>query len=367
MTDRAGVSSPRAAGDVPRAPFGATAGGEAVEVFTLRNAAGMEVRFINYGGIILSLTAPDRNGRFADVTLGYGALEPYFENPGYLGAIIGRYANRIGGARFELDGHEYDLPPNDPPNHLHGGPCGFHKVLWTVAPFQRPGEQGAVLTHVSPDGDQGYPGRLIARVTYTLTDANELAFDFHATTERATPVCLTQHAYFNLAGHDAGSILDHELELSAAAFTPVDAGCIPTGEIRPVAGTPLDFTRATRVGERIETPDEQLRNAHGYDHNFVVGEGGALARAALLRDPASGRVLEIRTTEPGIQFYSGNWLAGGPPAKHGRPYGRREGLALETQHFPDSPNKPGFPSVILRPGEELRSRTVYRFTTDRMP
>lgn len=353
---------------IPREAFGTTPEGEAVEAFTLRNSAGMEVRFMSYGGIILSLTAPDRHGTFADITLGYDSLEPYFQNSAFLGAIIGRYCNRIGGARFELDGREYRLPPNDPPNHLHGGPKGFHKVVWAVEPFVRENEQGASLTYLSPDGDQGYPGRLSARVTYTLTNANELVFDFHATTERATHVGLTQHAYYNLAGHDAGSILDHELELSAAAFTPIDAGCIPTGEIRPVAGTPLDFRHPKRVGERIDLSDEQLENARGYDHNFVL-DGGArgLARAARLREPASGRVLEISTTEPGIQFYSGNWLAGGPSAKHGRPYGRREGLALETQHFPDSPNQPAFPSTILRPGQEYRSRTVYRYTTDLTP
>ncbi len=357
---------PAAPGARPNgAPFGTTPEGENVEAFTLRNAAGMEVRFISYGGIILSRTAPDREGRFADITLGYDTLEPYLQNSGYLGAIIGRYCNRIGGARFELDGIEYTLPANDPPNHLHGGPHGFHKVVWSVEPFERGGEQGAVLTHVSPDGDQGYPGRVLARVTYTLTAANELVFDFHATTDRATPVCLTQHAYYNLAGHDAGPILDHELELSASAFTPVDPGCIPTGEIRAIAGTPLDFTRSTRIGERIETPDEQLANAHGYDHNFVLdGWGRGLARAARLHEPASGRVIEVSTTEPGIQFYSGTWLAGGPPAKHGQPYARRSGLALETQHFPDSPNKPQFPGVILRPGQEYRSRTVYRYTTE---
>src|SRR5512133_3730978 len=334
-----------------------------METFTLANERGMEVRFIAYGGIIVSVRVPDRNGVFADVTPGYDSLEAYEQDGRYFGALIGRYANRIGGARFSLDGVEYALTPNERGNQLHGGPGGFHRVTWRVAPFRNP-RAGAVLSHRSDDGDQGFPGTLDVRVTYRLTQANELIVDYEAATDAPTPLTMTQHAYFNLAGHDAGNICDHELTLFATHFTPVDAELIPTGEVRSVAGTPFDFTTPHRIGDRIEERDEQLRVGYGYDHNFVLDERATEEPviAARLCDPNSGRVMEIFTTEPGIQFYSGSGLEGGSVGKGGHAYTRNAALALETQHFPDSPNHPEFPSTILRPGELYRSRTMYRFS-----
>ncbi len=347
--------------------FGTMPDGRPVDVVTLTNAHGVEVSFIALGGIITSIRVPDRRGVFADVTLGYDTLADYLLNPPFFGALIGRYANRIAGGRFTLDGREYHLPRNDGPNTLHAGPHGFHAVLWGVRPFERPGEVGAALEYTSPAGEAGFPGELQTLVHYTLTDRDELVVDYHATTTEATPVNLTQHAYFNLAGAGPGSILGHELELAAEAFTPVDATLIPTGEIRPVAGTPFDFRRPVAIGARIDASDEQLRLGSGYDHNFVLPARPAPGPelAARVRDPESGRTLQVLTTEPGIQFYSGNHLGkGGPAGKHGHAYARRSGLALETQHFPDSPNHPDFPSTIVRPGEEFVSRTVFRFGVD---
>lgn len=352
---------------VEREPFGASPDGRPVDLFTLENGRGVRVRFIGYGGIVVSLEVPDRHGASDDVTLGYDTLDAYLaENP-YFGTLIGRYANRIGGARFTLDGRSYRLPPNDGPNQLHGGRHGFHTVLWIVEPFRREDEVGAVLTYTSADGEEGFPGTLAARVTYTLTAGDELIFDYHATTDRPTPVGLTQHSYFNLAGDGRRDVLDHLLTIDASRFTPVGAALIPTGELRSVAGTPFDFTTPARIGERIDRDDAQLRIGGGYDHNFVLDRAadGTLARAARLEDPGSGRVLEILTTEPGIQLYSGNSLDGRLAGKRGRRYYRHYGVALETQHFPDSPNRPAFPSTILRPGEEYRSRTVYRFSVRR--
>ncbi len=344
-------------------PFGTMPDGRAVELVTLANAGGMEVGFIALGGIIVTLRVPDRNGVLADVTLGYDDLAGYLTNPPFFGAIIGRYANRIANGRFTLEGQTCTLPRNDGPNCLHSGPHGFHTVLWRVGTFERPGEVGAMLEYASPAGEAGFPGELRVRVVYTLNKHNELAVDYHGTTTEPTPVNLTQHAYFNLAGAGADTALDHELTLAAESFTPVDGTLIPTGEIRHVAGTPFDFRRPTAVGARIEQDDEQLALGSGYDHNFVLppraGPGPALA--ARLRHPGSGRTLEVLTTEPGIQFYSGNHLGPGPAGKHGHAYARRSGIALETQHFPDSPNQPDFPSTILRPGEEYASRTVFRF------
>ena len=357
--------SPRPA-RVTQTPFGTMPDGQPVQATTLVNA-GIEVRFIALGGIITSILVPDRQGVRADVTLGYDSLAAYVENPPFFGALIGRYANRIARGRFSLDGREHHLPKNDGTNTLHGGPHGFHAVLWRVRPFERAGVAGAVLAYTSPAGEAGFPGELQVEVTYTLTDAHELVVDYHATTTEATPVNLTQHAYFNLAGAGNPSILGHELQLAAEAFTPADARLIPTGEIRPVAGTPFDFRTPTSVGARIEHDDEQLRLGSGYDHNFVLPARTSPepAFAARAREPGSGRTLEVLTTEPGIQLYSGNHLAaGGPVGKHGQPYARRSGLALETQHFPDSPNQPAFPSTILRPGEEFTSRTIFRFGVD---
>ena len=366
----AGGRAPRPTASVRREPFGTTDRGEAVSVYTLRNAHGIEVRAINYGGIIVSLKVPDRNGRVDDVVLGHDSLEQYERASPYFGAIIGRYGNRIARGRFTLEGRTYTLATNNGPNHLHGGVKGFDKVVWDVAPFERPDSVGLVFRYTSPDGEEGYPGTLRATVTYTLTEGNELIFDYHATTDRATPVNLTQHSYFNLAGDGSGDILRHVVTLNADHFTPVDSTLIPTGEIRSVAGTPFDFRTPTPIGARIDQDDEQLRYGRGYDHNFVLntggtggtgGEGAALTLAARVYEPTTGRVMEIYTTEPGLQFYSGNFLDGTLRGKRGLAYGHRYGFAMETQHFPDTPNKPAFPSTTLRPGEEYRSRTIYKF------
>jgi len=324
----------------------------------------MEIRLMSYGGIILSITAPDRDSVFDDVVLGYATLEDYLEDSAYMGALIGRYANRIANGRFALDGVTYTLPRNDGTSHLHGGPHGFHSVCWDVELFEARDHAGAVLRHTSPDGDSGYPGTLLVQVTYTLSADNSLTVDYHATTDRATPLNLTQHSYFNLAGQASNDVLGHQLTLRASRFTPVDASLIPLGTIVPVRDTPFDFARPRAVGARFGATDEQLRRGRGYDHNFVIDRDGGqiLALAAELHDPASGRTLHLYTTEPGVQFYSGNHLGAGPVGKQGRCYAPHSGLALETQHFPDSPNQPDFPSTILRPGAVLHSRSVYRFT-----
>lgn len=319
---------------------------------------------MSYGGIILSIMAPDRDGVFDDVVLGYPTLEDYLQDSAYMGALIGRYANRIANGRFVLDGVTYALPQNDGTNHLHGGPHGFHRVCWDVELFEARDHAGAVLRHTSPDGDSGYPGTLLVQVTYTLSADNALTVDYHATTDRATPLNLTQHSYVNLAGQASGDVLGHQLTLRASRYTPVDASLIPLGTVVPVRDTPFDFTRLRAVGASIGANDEQLRRGNGYDHNFVIDRDGEQipALAAELHDPASGRTLQLYTTEPGVQFYSGNQLGAGPIGKHGRCYAPHSGIALETQHFPDSPNEPAFPSTILRPGAEFHSCSVYRFT-----
>jgi aldose 1-epimerase len=351
--------APRHSASVAREHFGVLARGDSVSVYTLKNGHGTELRVLDYGGIIVSLRVRDRNGRLDDVVLGYDSLEDYLRASPYFGAIIGRYGNRIARGRFTLNGRTYTLARNDGPNHLHGGVKGFDKVVWAVEPFERPDGVGLVLRYTSPDGEEGYPGTLRATVTYTLTPADEVIFDYHATTDRATPVNLTQHSYFNLAGDGTGDILGHVVTLNADRFTPVDSTLIPTGELRSVAGTPFDFRTPTPIGARIEQDDEQLRHGRGYDHNFVLNKTTLAAR---VYEPKSGRVLEISTTEPGLQFYSGNFLDGTLRGKHGVVYRHRYGFAMETQHFPDSPNRPEFPSAILRPGEEYRSRSVYRFS-----
>jgi aldose 1-epimerase len=335
-----------------------------MSVHTLANGSGMEVRFIDYGGAIDSLRVPDRFGQAVDVTPGYDTQQEYESDGRFFGALIGRYANRIARGRFTLDGRETVLPTNDGRNHLHGGPRGFNKVEWRVAPFHHPGKVGAVLCHRSEERDQGYPGTLYARATYTLTDDNALTIDYSAITDAPTPVNLTQHAYFNLAGHDAGTVLDHEVMIRASRFTAVDATLIPTGEIRDVRGSPFDFTTMQRVGSRIHADDDQLMIAGGYDHNFVLDgdDSDEPVLAARVVEPRSGRVLEVFTTEPGVQFYTGNGIHHGPPGKGGHAYAQHAAFALETQHFPDSPNHPEFPSTVLRPGQEYRSRTVYRFS-----
>jgi aldose 1-epimerase len=346
------------------APFGETPDGQPVRRYTLRNRRGVTVRAIDYGGIVTSIETPDRDGCLADIVLGFDALEPYLTGTAYFGALIGRYGNRIARGRFTLDGATYRLATNDGPNHLHGGVRGFDKLVWDVEPFERDDGCGLVLRYVSPDGEEGYPGTLVTTVTYTLTDEDELILDYHASTDRATPVNLTHHSYFNLAGAGSGDVLGQELTIAASAFTPVDASLIPTGEIRQVAGTPFDFRVPTPVGARIDADDTQISIGCGYDHNFVLDRNGdGLALAARLVDPVSGRTLEIHTTEPGLHLHSGNFLDGSRRGRDGRPYGRRSGLCLEIQHFPDSPNHPGFPSTILRPGETLCARTAHVFGT----
>jgi aldose 1-epimerase len=364
----------RPAAAVVREAFGATERGEAVSVYTLKNAHGIELRVLDYGGIIVSLKLPDRTGRLDDVVLGYDSLAGYERASPYFGAIIGRYGNRIARGRFTLDGRTYTLATNNGPNHLHGGARGFDKVVWDVAPFEGPDSVGLILRYTSRDGEEGYPGTLHATVTYSLTNRNALIFDYHATTDRATPVNLTQHSYFNLAGDGRGDILGHVVTLHADQFTPVDSTLIPTGERKSVAGTPLDFRSPTPIGDRIDADDAQLRHGRGYDHNFVLNKGGKGGKggrggtegeptlAARVYEPSSGRVMEISTTEPGLQFYTGNFLDGTLRGKQGVVYRQRYGFAMETQHFPDSPNQPGFPSTILRPGGEYRSRTVYAFS-----
>ncbi|HKP75404.1 MAG TPA: aldose epimerase family protein [Longimicrobiaceae bacterium] len=328
--------------------------------FTI-SAGGLTAVVLNYGAIVQSLRAPDRDGNVADVVLGYDTEAEYEGDEFYLGAVVGRSAGRIRGAGFTLDGERVRLSANDGANHLHGGFRGFGKATWQALAFEDASGAGVVLEHVSSDGDEGYPGNLAVRVTYTLTHDAALRVDFHATTDRATPVNLTQHAYFNLAGEGSGDVLGHELQIAASAYTPLGVNLIPTGEIAAVEGTPLDFRRPRAIGERIGAADEQLRIARGYDHNFVL-DGPGDAAAARLRDPRSGRVLELFTSEPGMQLYTGNFLDA--TGKRGHRYGPRAGVCLETQHFPDAPNQPGFPSTILRPGQEYRSRTEFRFSTD---
>jgi aldose 1-epimerase len=347
---------------VARSPFGTLPDGRAVEMFTLTNANGVEVRAITYGGIITSLRLPDRGGKIDDVLLGYDRLDGYLKNaPGpYFGAIIGRYGNRIGKGQFTLAGHTYTLAKNNGPNHLHGGTRGFDQQLWTAEPTKD--GTGVVFSRTSQDGEEGYPGNLRVQVTYTLTDKNELVVDYHATTDKATPVNLTQHSYFNLAGDGSGDILGHELMINADRYTPVDDTLIPTGELAPVQGTPFDFRKATAIGARIDQDNPQLKNGKGYDHNWVLNRKGAgLQLAARVVEPKTGRTLEVSTTEPGLQFYSGNFLDGTITGKGGHVYKHRTGFCLETQHFPDSPNKPNFPSTILQPGQEYRSKTVFLF------
>ena len=320
-------------------------------VYTLKNEAGFEVSVTNYGGTVTSLRAPDRDGNFGEVVLGFETLDEYVRNPRYFNALIGRHANRIARGRFSLNGVEYQLPCNNGPNHLHGGFKGFDKRVWDV----RESGNTLHLTYFSQDGEEGYPGNLTASVDYTLLD-NELRIDYRATTDRDTIVNLTNHSYFNLRG--AGTILDHELTLNADHFTPVSEALIPTGEIKAVAGTPMDFRKAKAIGSDLDA-------AGGYDHNFVLNDwDGTLRLAARLYEPVSGRVLEILTTEPGIQFYSGNFLDGSLIGRNGVAYEKYTGLCLEPQHFPDAPNHPNFPSTVLRPGEEYKQTSVYRFLSD---
>ena len=347
--------------EIKKQAFGMTESRQVVELYTLTNANGMEARIMTYGGAVVSLKAPDRNGKLGDVVLGYETLDGYLKNNPYFGAIIGRYGNRIGKARFSLDGKEYPLGKNNGENTLHGGLKGFDKVVWKGKEVKSRDGGGLELTYLSKDGEEGFPGNLSVTVSYTLTNQNELKIEYSARTDKTTVVNLTNHSYFNLAGE--GSILQHELMINAGRFTPVDAGLIPTGELRSVKGTPMDFTQFAGIGTRIDQQDEQLTFGRGYDHNWVLNNAtGKLAVAAKAYEPVSGRVMEVLTTEPGIQFYSGNFLDGTIAGKGGQVYKQRYGFCLETQHFPDSPNKPGFPSTVLKPGQRYNSSTIYRFS-----
>ena len=346
---------------VAKSAFGKLDDGTPIDLYTLRNRSGIEAKVITYGGIIVSLRTPDRSGSFDDIVLGFDDLASYVKDSPYFGAIVGRYANRIAKGRFMLDGKTYQLPINNAPNSLHGGDRGFDKVVWDAKPFDRADGVGLVLSHVSPDGDQGYPGTVHVQVTYTLTDKNELSVAYHATSDKATPINLSQHSYFNLTGAKR-DVLDHVLMLNADRYTPVDSTLIPLGDLRSVAGTPFDFRTPTPIGARIDADDEQIQRGHGYDHNVVlVRAASGLTHAAHVLEPSTGRTLDVYTDQPGVQFYTGNFLDGTLHGKQGRVYARRYGLCLETQHFPDSPNQPAFPSTILRPGKEFASRTVFVF------
>lgn len=344
-------------------PYASTPDGKGIDLITLRNQSGIEIRVVSYGGTILSLKSPDRTGAQDDIVLGFDAVPTYFEKSPYFGCLIGRYCNRIAKGKFSLDGHAYTLATNNGPNHLHGGNKGWDKVVWKPEPFNDTRGAGVKLSYTSVDGEEGYPGTVKADVTYTLTDSNELVVDYHATTDKPTIINLTQHSYFNLAGAKAADILGHELTINADRYTPVDATLIPTGELAPVDGTPFDFRTSTKIGARINDANEQLTRGLGYDHNYVVkrDSGTGLVLAARVVEPQTGRTMEIATTEPGIQFYSGNFLDGTLTGKGRRVYGHRSGFCLETQHYPDSPNHPSFPSTTLRPGDEYRSKTVFKF------
>jgi len=355
--------------EMPKAePFGKTPDGTEVQVFTLTNKNGIKLRAMTYGAIVLSLETPDKQGKTADIVLGYNTLTEYIKDTPYFGAIVGRYGNRIANGTFTLDGKKYSLATNNEPGgtkcSLHGGLKGFDKVVWRGEPLVKDGFQGVKFSYTSKDGEEGYPGTLNVSVTYLLNDENEWRIDYIATSDQATPVNLTQHSYFNLKGEGDGDILDHEMTIKASKFTPVTVGLIPTGELRSVEKTPFDFTSPHKIGERVNAEDEQIKFGGGYDHNWVLdNQSGTLALAAVVHEPSTGRLLEVHTTEPGMQFYCGNFLDGKLRGKSGKPYHFRNGFCLETQHYPDSPNQPSFPSTILRPGKSWQSTTVYRFGT----
>ena len=340
-------------------PFGKTADGQAVDAVTMTNGKGIEAKVITYGGIIISLKAPDREGKPGDIVLGFDNLDGYLRGHPYFGAIIGRYGNRIGAGKFVLDGVEYKLAVNNGPNHLHGGIKGFDKVVWKIERAQAKGDEAILkLSYLSKDGEEGYPGNLRCTVTYTLTADNELKIRYEATTDKATVLNLTNHSYWNLAGQGNGDILGHELMLNAERYTPVDEGLIPTGELKSVKGTPMDFTKPMTIASRIKQVD-----IGGYDHNFVLnGKAGKMQLCATVYEPTSGRAMEIRTTQPGVQFYTGNFLDGTLTGKDGKVYKKHYAFCLETQHFPDSPNKPQFPSVVLKPGGKYDTTTVHKFS-----
>ncbi len=346
--------------DITQEPFGTLPDGRQVTRYTLQNGKGMIVKVLDFGGIVSEIHVPDRDGNIADVALGFDTIDPYVKDSPYFGALIGRYGNRIGQGRFALDGQHYQLPVNNGENHLHGGDPGFDKVLWTASAE----EGGLALRYRAADGEQGYPGNLDVIVVYTLTEDNEIVVHFRAVTDQPTPVNLTQHSYFNLAGAGAGDVLAHEMTIDADRFVPVDAGAIPLGPLAPVTGTPFDFRQPRPIGERIGQPDKQLRHGTGYDHCWVLNkpEGSkAMTRAVHVCEPVTGRVLELFTQEPGVQFYSGNFLDGSLHGK-GHDYVFRGGFCIEPQHFPDSPNRPEYPDTILRPGEVYETESRFRFS-----
>ena len=344
--------------------FGKTPDGQPIDLYTLTNSHGMQATITNYGGTVVSLLTPDRAGHMDDVVLGFDRLDGYLQPEPFFGAIIGRYGNRIGHAMFKLGDKEYRLAKNDGDNTLHGGAQGFDKRVWTALDLSKVGP-ALELKYTSKDGEEGFPGNLSVTVIYMLTETNELWIEYSAATDRTTVVNLTNHSYFNLAGQGNGEILKHQITINADRFTPVDAGLIPTGELQKVEGTPFDLRQATEIGAHINDDNEQLKLGKGYDHNFVLNRrsGDALTLAARVTEPGSGRVMEVLTSEPGVQFYTGNFLDGTLHGKGGKVYGRRYGLCLETQHFPDSPNKPAFPTTELKPGQKYTSTTVYRFKT----
>jgi aldose 1-epimerase len=349
-------------GTISQAPFGKMPDGAPVAIYTLRNSKGMEARIMTYGGIVQSLKVPDKNGKFDDVVLGYDNLEGYLTNSPYFGALIGRYGNRIGGAKFMLEGKTCTLAINNGPNSLHGGIKGFDKVVWQAQSWLTPDGPALELTYVSKDGEEGFPGNLKVTAIYTLTDNNELHLHFSATTDQPTICNLTHHSYFNLRGQGNGDILGHEVYINADKTTPVDKDLIPTGEYAPVAGTPFDFRRPTAIGARINDPDQQLQFGPGYDHNWVINKPlGKLGLQARVYEPATGRVMEVWSTEPGLQFYAGNSLDGTITGKDGKVYQRRNAFCMEPQHYPDSPNKPMFPTTELKPDETYQNTILYRF------
>jgi aldose 1-epimerase len=355
------------AADAKRETFGSMPDGRKVDAVVLSNAHGMTARIIALGASIQSLATPDRNGKSANIALGYATLADYLGNPQYFGATVGRYANRIAKGKFTLDGHAYSVPVNNGVNSLHGGNKGFDKVLWTVGEVKHDADKASVtLSYVSPDGDMGYPGKLTATVTYTLDEANHLSIDYRATTDKTTIVNLSNHAYWNLSGEGSGSVMEHRLTIPGEAYLPVDAGSIPTGEIRKVAGTPFDFRQAKPIGRDIRTNDVQLLNGHGYDHNWVISkdEAPALRVVARVEDPASGRVLTLKSSKPGLQFYSGNFLDGTTVGTGGHVYRQGDAFVLEPQLYPDTPNQASFGSARLEPGHEYRNLIVYEFTTE---
>ena len=353
----------RTEASVTKQSFGKTATGENIDIYTLTNSHGLEARIMNLGGIVVSLKTPDRNGRLDDIVLGFDNLQDYLKPHPYFGSVVGRYGNRIARGRFTLNGVEYKLAVNNGENHLHGGLKGFDKVIWTGRSRQTPAGPAVILSYLSKDGEEGYPGNLRVTMTYTLTNSNELKINYTATTDKDTVINLTHHSYFNLLGEGNGNVLNHQMKINADYFVPTDAGSIPLGELKKVDGTPFDFLKSTTIGNRIDGDDEQLKFGNGYDHTWVIkGRPGVLRQAAIAYEPVNGRRIEVWTTEPGMQFYTGNFLDGTLTGKAGKPYPRRSGFCMETQHFPDSPNQPKFPTTRLRRGAIYRSTTVYKFT-----